>query len=255
MDADAITELLLAAAAAITVVRLLSLNLAKRFLALSAYLTFLIVMTAVYGLLNKASALYFWSYLILEPLECIFSIFAVRELFTLTFEDYPGIRTVGRWTMYAGVTLALAISLLVTGFFWSGAAEGRAHSHLFYVEVSQRSIVFTLSLAIAAILLVLSKYPLHLSKNNVISSACFGFLFLCDAARLLIDSLAPKLYNNFVDWTEAAAVSACLLTWAALLKPATETVPARVKFTAPDEEHLLQQLDSLNQLLAKAARR
>ncbi|HEY3825064.1 MAG TPA: hypothetical protein VGL82_10930 [Bryobacteraceae bacterium] len=245
----------MACAATTTATRLAYLDLVKRVPALFAYLVFTAVMTFCYGVLNLHSALYFWTYIILEPVECIFSIFAVRELFNLTFNDYPGIRTVGRWAMYATVALALGISLLITGFFWSGAASGRAHSHLFYFEVSQRSIVFTLSLVIAAILLVLSKYPLQLGKDMVISCACFGFLFLSDAARLLIDSLAPKLYNVYVDWTEAAAVAACLLTWAALLKPETEKVPARVKFTAPNEEHLLQQLSSLNQLLAKAARR
>jgi hypothetical protein len=247
--------LLTAAAAATTVTRLTCLNLAKKFPALFAYLTFIAVMTLGYGILKQNSALYFWTYIVLEPLESVFSIFAVRELFTLTFNDYPGIRTVGRWAMYIGVALALGVSLLVTGFFWSSAASGRAHSHLFYFEVSQRSIVFTLAIAIATILIFLSKYPLHLSRNTVISGAFFGAWFLSDAARLLIDSLAPKLYNHYVDGAEAAFVATCLLGWAVLLKPEPMKSPVRVIFTAPNEEHLLRQLNSLNQLLAKAARR
>ena len=124
-----------------------------------AYLVFLAVINLGFGLLNETSAPYFWSYIALEPLECVFSIFAVRELFSLTFYDYPGIRTVGRWVMYAGVALALTASLLLTRFFWSGAALGRAHSRLFYLEVSQRSIVFTLAFVILTILVFLSQVP------------------------------------------------------------------------------------------------
>ena len=144
MDPNAATELALAAAAAGAVARLIHLNRARDFPALVAYLVFFSCMNLGYGILNVSSALYFWSYIVLEPLECIFSIVAVRELITLTLNDYPGIRTVGRWVMYAGVALALGISLLLTGFFWAGGAVGRVHSHLFYFEVSQRSIVFTL---------------------------------------------------------------------------------------------------------------
>src|SRR5438874_7521354 len=101
MDPHAATELILAASAAVAVVRLIQLNLAPQFPALFAYLAFLSAINLVFGLLNSGSPLYFWSYVVLEPLKCVFSIAAVGELFALTFNDYPGIRTVGRWVMYA----------------------------------------------------------------------------------------------------------------------------------------------------------
>jgi len=255
MDPSAATELILASAASAAVIRLIYLNLAREFPALVTYLAFVAVMNLGYGLLNQASVLYFWSYIALEPLECVFSIFAVRELLTLTFNDYPGIRTVGRWVMYSGVVLALGISFLLTGFSWSHAARGRAHSHLFYFELSQRSIVFTLAFVIVTILLFLSKYPLHLSRNTLVSSAFFSVLFLSEAARLLIDSLAPKLNIHSVDWAGTVFMSVCLFGWAAMLKPESRAAPAQIRFSSPNEEHLLQQLNSLNQLMTRAARR
>jgi len=255
MDPNVATELSQAVAATAAVTRLIYLNLAKRFPALLAYLVFEAVMNLGYGLLNPVSVQYFWSYVVLEPLECVFGIIAVRELFTLTFDEYPGIRTVGRWVMYAGVALALSISLLLTGFFWSGAARGRAHSDLFYLEVSKRSIVFTLALVIVAILLFLSKYPLHLSKNTLVSSAFFGALFLSETFRLLVDSLAPKLHIHYVDWSEAFFISVCLVGWAAMLRPEPQRVPAQIRYSRPQEDQLLQQLKSLNQLMTRAARR
>jgi hypothetical protein len=255
MDPNAASELFHAAAAAAVVTRLICLNLAKRFPALVAYLTFVAVMNFGYGLVNQASVLYFWGYLVLEPLWCLFSVIAVRQLLSLTFNDYPGIRTVGRWAMYAGVALALGISLLLTGFFWTGTAGGRAHSHLFYFEVSQRSIVFSLAFVIVTILLFLSKYPLHLSRNTLVSSAFFSVFFLSEAARLLVDSLAPQLNIHYVDWTASAVIAICLLGWAAMLKPEPSAAPAQIRFSSPSEDHLLQQLNALNQVMARAARR
>jgi hypothetical protein len=255
MSPHAATELILAGAAVAAVTRLAQLNLARRFPALIAYLVFLAVENLGYGLLNSASEFYFWTYIALEPLECVFGIVAVRELFALTFNEYPGIRTVGRWVMYAGVTLALGISLLLTGFFWSSRAMVRADAWLYYVEVSQRSIFFPLAFVIATILLFLSRYPLHLSRDTLVSSAFFSVIFLSETVGLLIDSLAPKLYNLHVDWAESVFMSICLAGWAFLLKPEPRTAPAQIRFSSPDEDHLLQQLDALNQLMTRAARR
>jgi hypothetical protein len=246
---------MLAAAAAAAFARIVYLNLAGRFPALLAYLVFLAVTNVSFALLNKTSGAYFWSYAASEPLECVFSIFAVRELFTLTFREYPGIRTLGRWVMYGGVALALGVSLLLTGFFWTGGAIGRTHSKLYYLEVSHRSIVFSLAFVIVTILLFLSRYPLRLSRDTLVSSTFFSVVFLSEAAGLLVDSLAPLLYNLHVDWTECVFVSICLFAWATLLKPESGRAPARITFSTPSEDHLLQQLNALNQMMTRAARR
>jgi hypothetical protein len=255
MDRNSAAELTQVAGAAAAVARLIYLNLARRFPALLAYLVFLAVINLGFGLLSWSSALYFWSYITLEPLKCVLGIFAVRELFSLAFENYPGIRSGGRFVMYTGVALALGISLALTGFFWSGGASGRAHSHLFYFEVSQRSIVFTLAFVIIAILVFLSKYPLHLSRDTIVSCAFFSALFLSEASQLLIDSLAPKLQNEYVDQAESLFIFVCLVGWAAMLRPETEHAPVKVTFSSPQEDQLLEQLNVLNQLMTRAARR
>lgn len=255
MDLHDAPDLIQAAAAGAAATRLIYLKLAKQFPALLAYLVFQAAINLGFGLLNDTAAPYFWSYIALEPLECVFSIFAVRELFSLAFYDYPGIRTVGRWVMYAGVALALTASLLLTRFFWSGAALGRAHSRLFYLEVSQRSIVFTLAFVILTVLVFLSKYPLHLSRNTIVSSAFFSAFFLSEASQLLVDSLAPRLNIQYVDWAAGVFMSICLAGWATQLKPETQRAPKRITFSTPQEDHLLQQLNALNQMMSRAARR
>jgi hypothetical protein len=255
MDPHAATEFLESAAATAAVGRLIYLGLGKRFPALLAYLSLLAVSNFVYGILDWTSGLYFWTYLCIVPLDCLLSILAVRELLTLVFDDYAGIRTVGRWSMYAGLGLAMAGSVALTRISWNHAAHGRAYSHFFYWQISQRSVVFTLAVVIVSILFVLSKYPMHLNRNTRVSSAFFSVLFLSEAVRLAVDSLAPYLRNPYVDWGQSIFIAVCLASWAALLERETTQIRARVTFPTPDEGHLLKQLESLNQLMGRAARR
>lgn len=254
MDLYAAPDLIVAAGAATTVARLVCLRLAKGFPALLAYLLFLALINLGLGLLDPVSALYFWSYIVLEPLKCVFSVVAVRELLALAFNDYPGIRSLGRWVMCTGVALAVSISLLATGFFWNGGPHGRS-ADLFYFEVSQRSTVFSLAFVIVTILLFLSKYPLHLSRNTLVSSVFFSVLFLSEAAQLLVDSLAPKLYNVYVDWSGSVFVFICLVGWGAQLRVEPKRPPVRITLSTPREDYLLQQLTALNQMMTRSARR
>jgi hypothetical protein len=253
---DAATKFLQAVAAAVALTRLIQLNLAGRFSSFLYYLAFLAVSNIALGIMNPVSSHYFWTYLAFDPVESALGILAVRGFFSLTFNHYPGIRSVGRWMIYGGVALSLFISLALTGFFWSGGASGRAHSHLFYFEVSKRSIMFSLAVVIVALLLCLSKYPLDLGRNTLVSGAFFSVLFLSETFRLLLDSLAPELHIHYVDWVESAFVSLSLLGWAALLAPQAEGSTAHIKFVrSPQEDLMLEQLNSLNQLMTRAVRR
>ena len=110
---------------------------------------------------------------------------------------------------------------------------------------------------IVTILIFLSKYPLHLSRNTVVSSAFFSVLFLSEACGPVTDRQSrARLYKSYyVDWAESAFTAICLVGWAALLRPEPSTAPTRVTFSTPQEDHLLQQLNSLNQLMTRAARR
>jgi hypothetical protein len=248
------TLIIESAAATFAVGRLIHLRLTHRFPALFAFLCFLALSTGLFALVSPSGAAYFWMYIAYLPLQNVLSIVAVRELFALVFDDYPGIQTIGRWAMYAGIVLSAVASAAIAGIFWRGGA-GNRDSFLFYLEVVQRSVVFGLALVIITILFVLSRYPLHLNQNAYFSSLFFSLLFLSDAARLLIDSLAPRLYNLYVDWTECIVVAALLSVWTHLLRPERAAGPSRVTVSTPGETHLLAQLESLNEFLDSAGRR
>jgi hypothetical protein len=254
MDPTRATDLLQSIAAVIAAARLIYLGLGKQFPALFSYFVFVATLECAWGAMDRFSKLYFWTYVAIEPLEYIFSILVVRELLTVMFDNYPGIRTVGRWAMYAALAMSAGASLALTKFLWNAGAKGRHKWGIFYFEITQRSVVFSLVVVIIVILFVLSKYPLHLGRNTYVSCIAFSALFLSEAARLLLDSTARVLHIDFVDWTESIFIALCLGTWAFMLQPAAVPV-VRVAFSTPQEDHLLQQLDSLNQLMSRAAKR
>lgn len=251
MDPRPVADLIQATGAAVAAARMVRLGISRFFPAILIYLAFLAGINLVFGLLNIRSYGYFYSYVVLEPLKCLLGVIAVRELFSLIFRDYPGIRTVGRWAIYAALALAVGISFAAE--FWSKGAQGR--SRIVYFEDAQRSVIFTLALVTGTILVFLSRYPLRLRRNTILSGIFFSALFLADAARLMIDSLDEHLFNNYVDIAESAFACLCLVAWASLLKSEDEAARTRVTYSTPREEYLLQQLTALNQVMARAGRR
>jgi hypothetical protein len=254
MDLHLAEEFFESAAASLAIGRLTQLRLLARFPGLAAYLSLIAVSHFIGGILPPQSLQYFWFYIGLIPVECLLGIFAVRELIALIFSNYPGIRTVGRWALYGGIAFSVSTSLLLTKVFWYSGAHPRSKWGVFYFEAAQRSIVFSLVLAIAAVLFVLSRYPLHLGRNTYVSCGFFSIMFLVEAAQLLIDSTTRVLYNHAVDAAGTLFISACLLSWASLLQPQAAPVK-QAAFTTAQEDQLLQQLDSLNRLMTRAARR
>ena len=254
MHIESLAEFFEAAAASVVVARLLLLGLAKR---QPALLTFLVSTTLVFlalGSFAQTSAAYFWTYMVSLVINWLVSLYVVREMFALALVDYPGIRTAGRWAMYVATAVSIAVSLAVTTFFWNGGARGHSNV-LYYMEVINRSVVFTLAVIVAAILHFLSRYPLNLHRNTYVSTTFFSTVFLSEALEMLVDSLSPHLYSEWVDETQIVFAAACFIAWASMLRAETAPAPARVSFYSPADQELLEQLQSFNNLLARVGRR
>jgi hypothetical protein len=248
-----LAEYLQAAASALAAGRLLQLGFNRGQPALLAYLTFNSLYLIVLATFGPASNVYLRIYLVGTILYWLVSVVAVREMFALTFDSYPGIRTVGRWVLYAATGVAITGSVLLTVIF---GHESGGSVLLYWVEVSNRSVVLVLAVVIAAILLFLSRYPLHLTRNTYVSTCFFSAVFLSEAVMLVIDGTNTELYMVPVDVAQVIFAGACFVGWAILLRPEPATLkPQRISFESPAEHELLQQLDSLNRLLSRAGRR
>jgi hypothetical protein len=254
MDWHIVRQLVQSATALIALARLAYLNLTKQFRALAWYLGLFSVSNLLAGGLSPRSVTYFWYYLAMIPLESAAGIFAVRGLIALIFANYPGIRTVGRWALYAGVVFSVAVSLALNSLFSYSGLHRRQKWGLFYIEAAQRSIILSLAIAIIAIVFVLSKYPLNLGRNTYLCCGFFSAIFLIEAVQLLVDSTQRLLFSEVAETVAAISVSTCLFAWGSLLRAQRAPAPRIVVPTA-HEDKLLQQLESLNSLMIRAARR
>lgn len=244
----------MSAAAAWAAWRLISLGLARRFRAVLAYVGFLAGSELAFSVLDIRSLTYFWLYVFVRPVLCACAVFAVRELLTVMFLEYPGIKTVGRWAMYAGILLSAGFSVAITKLIWSVGAAGRKTWTLFYLEIGERSIALTLVVVILAILFALSRFPLHLGKNTRLTCAFFGVLFLSQAAQLFAATMTRLLFSHAADWITDGFMTLCLGAWALALRPG-EAPTAQIVFSSPGEEDLLHRLDAFNKILSRAAGR
>ena len=196
---------------------------------------------------------YKYFYLGVIPPLCIMSILAVRELFSLVFERYPGISTALRWAMYLSVGLSLVASLLLTGYLGYLPATGHL---IFYTVTAERAISFSLALFILCILYFLSKYPLQLPRNFSVSAALFCVIFLTDTITLALAMFPKTFERGLLDLLQTGVVSVSLAIWAYRLQPGEDSCrPDPPKVSRHEETILLEQLQSFNRLLDKAVHR
>jgi hypothetical protein len=254
MDWHNVREFSQSFAALVALTRLISLGLTKKFPALACYLGVLALEGLAASGHPRQSEWYFWCYIALTCIESAAGIFAVRELIAVIFANYPGIRTVGRWALYAGIAVWVGTSLVLTSLFRYAGSQPRSKWGLYYIETANRSIASSLVIAIIAILFVLSRYPLNLGRNTYLSCAFFSGMFLIEAAQLLVESSKRLLFSELADSAAAISISACLFIWAFLLRAQTAPAP-RIVFPTAHEDQLLHQLESLNSLMVRAARR
>lgn len=241
-----------AAAAAFAAARLLHLRLWRRFPFLYSYLVVESLYEAVLSVLADGSKAYFWVYLVASPVIGCVAALAVREMFALIFRDYPGLRTAGRWALYGALTLPVGISLALVRAPWPG--ESPNTRRLFYELTFERSVHFTLAVIVVILMIFLSRYPLRLDRNTYVASGFFSALFLAQSSVKLIDSLSPHLFAHYVDYPQVAFTSLCFLGWGVMLRAASAPVSARPPANKPRETQLLQQLESLNNILARSVR-
>lgn len=134
MDPESLAEFLQATVACVAAGRLLRLGLAKRQPALLTFVLATALELFALASFPTASAAYFWIYLVSLVLNWLVSVYVVREMFTLALVDYPGIRTVALWAVYAATGTSITASLAFT-FLWNGNPHGR--EGLFYAEFGQ----------------------------------------------------------------------------------------------------------------------
>lgn len=260
-----IFEVVTIVGAALTVLKLLTSGLYRRYRIFFAYFLFRIpymtgflILSHLKGLRGGdgiSSNLYFYAFFYSEPILLLAYILVVMELYSLVLERYRGLYTLGRWAMYGAVLISATVSVL-TLLPKLGPSLPEPSKRLMYEVGAERGVDLALVIFILLIVWFLTKYPVPLSRNVVVHTVIYSVFFLSDALVLLWRTLLGYNVTGIYNVVTTAIASACAVAWCLLLSAQGEEVRAQAPQIRPDsEERILQQLDQLNATLLKVSRK
>jgi hypothetical protein len=254
MTSDALTSFLqglLVLGSALTALKLFTTGLHKQYPIFFLYFVFKVPYSILPLVLDVGSAAYFYSYVVTLPLVLLFYILLVRELYQLVLQDYKGLQTAGRWTMYVSLagSLAIAILTLLPKIKPSMPQRSKVMGFLVY---SERGVDTALVLFIILLLALLSRYPIQLRRNVRVNALVYSVFFLSGTlnmtARTILGVPSLGTLNSMITVVNVCSVYA----WLFLLSPAGEKVAVpKVGVKAENERRLLMQLEDLNAALLR----
>jgi hypothetical protein len=229
-------------------------GLHKKYRIFFAYLLFRIPYTMAGLLLDVKSDFYLKFWVVTIPITWAFYVLVVRELCGLVLERYAGLKTLGRWFMYLATAVSLALSVLSLLPRLSPATPQRSRI-LYYIYAIDRGVTLSLAIFLVVMVFLLSRYPVRLSRNVVVHVVVYTLFFLSSSMTMLLRSVFGLRVYTAVDTALMALASACGFAWFWLLSlKGEETTVSLPSMDSRHEQHLLSQLDSLNQTLLKAAK-
>ena len=249
-------ELLLAISCGAASLKLFATGLFRRYRSLSAYLVFYFLYTI--GLLivgDVRSPLYMKYWVISEPLLWLFYVLTILELYSLVLEKHPGLYTLGKWFLYTG----LFVSILISGLTLLPHLEfGRIQRSaiLSYFYPIERGLDFSLLVFLLFILILLTRYPVPLSRNVVIHSITYSVFFFSNALAMFARVVFGLALSRTVSTFALGVSTVCSMIWFFLLTPGGEHALVRIPWIGPQHEgQILSHLDSLNAAMLKISRK
>ena len=244
-----ILDLLMVAGTAVLSVRLLTTGLHRRYRVFFYYLIFATLHLGVLANLHQHSNVYQKIWVLTEPIDWLFSVLIVLEIYALVLADYRGLATVGRWALITAVGLALAasaISLLVP----SQVSQSQL---MRYYYVAERAIYFSLCVFLITILGFLVQYPVTLRRNIITHSMVFSVYFLGGSVSVLVDEHVRVSHFGTGEPCFDGSGTGGDRGMAAAFNPAGEVrkVSLRPQWMPGQEQELVSQLNSLNAALLR----
>lgn len=243
-------------ACGLTAGKLLVSDLYRRYQALFFYLVFRFFYTGalLFIFKNSTSQAYLKFFILTSPIIWLFYVLIVIELYTLVLEKHRGLYTLGRWALYACLTISVLISGL-TLLPQLGGGKSQASHLLSYYYAIERGVDFSLLIFLVLILLWLTRYPVPLSRNVIVHSLVYFILFLSSTMGLLARVIFGLELNDALNAFFMGVGAACILIWLFFLTRKGEEVRVSVAVFGPEhEQRILDQLDALNKTLLKASR-
>ncbi len=237
-------------------IKLLGCGLYRRYRAFFAYLAFRFFYTAalLFVFKDPRSVAYGWFWILTEPIIWLFYVLIVVELYSLILERHKGLYTLGRWVLYAGLSLSILISGLALLPQITGGLQQQSRLLPYYFAI-ERGVDFSLLLFLLLILLWLTRYPVPLSRNVIVHSVAYSILFLSNTSGILARVIFGYNFSRSAGTFFLGIGAICILIWLFFLTPKGEEVRISLPIFGPEhEERILNQLDALNKTLLRVSK-
>jgi len=198
---------------------------------------------------------YSWTWVHTEPILWLSYILLVSDLYSLVLQKYKGLQTVGRWILFISIPLAIVISIVsVLPTLHKPASE---ISVVFYFDLVNRGIMFSLVIFILLILSLLSWYPITLSRNVMLHCVICTIFFISASMGYLVRNVQGGAVHNAVNLAHLVITAVCWSGWLFLLTPRGETahMVMRREWSKEEERRLVEQLTAINSSLLRTARK
>jgi hypothetical protein len=204
--------------------------------------------------LDTRTNAYMYTWGVTQPVFWIFHVLLVVELSQLVLASYRGLYSIFRTAMIASTVVSLAISALSFLPQIKPTAPQRSKILLLFLA-ADRGVEFSLAIFILLILLVMSRYPLCLSRNVRAHAMIYSVYFLSNTMGLLLRSMLGLHLGNEINILFAVAELGAVIGWLVVLRPEGEKIPQlAIRLNGEQERRLLTQLDALNTTLLKVSR-
>ena len=237
----------------VAALRLYQLDLNRVYKFFFTYLVFAFFRSLVLIPFSVSSTAYALIYLATAPILWVFYILVVLELYSLVLQNYAGINSLGRWTLYGALFFSVAVALL-TLIPTLGTENSRL---MFWTTTVERGVIFSLVLFLLFILFFLTRYPVALNRNIIVHCVVYTVFFLGISMTILIRNVMGQDFMRELNHVVVVIGSACYMVWIFFLTRDGEKriVMLRQKWSQEDEQRLIEQLNSINATLLRTARK
>ena len=201
-----------------------------------------------------SSRYYFLTFMVVVPLSWVLYFCTARHLYQTVFKKYPGIAFAGRSSMW------IAVALMAIGVASSIAlSPGRLVKRILFATVLlvDRCVLFGIAFFLVLLVSVMIRYPISIPKNIAFHSIFLSSILFLQTLCQVGDQWTFNHYTLYWDTVAAGFDAVLVVAWAISLTNAGDTAIIRIRqnIRPETERHLLGQLDALNGILLRAARK
>ena len=243
-------------ASAFVIWRLYSLGLYRTYRYFFAGMILAVVRTAVLFPLGPRAEIYYRIWVATQPLLWLSYLLIVFELSSLVLRQYPGIQTMGRWFFFSGVAIAAIVSAL-TVLPTIAAPPAARYPVFYYYALIERGFATSLAIFLLLLLLLVTWFTIPLSRNLLIHCIVYSVYFFANNVSFLYRHLGGANASYLHNMSKLTVALGCYFCWAFLLSRSGEdrTASLRLGRSALEEKRLLGQLEGLNAILLRTARK